>query len=116
MCVIGDCWAGIHLIKHTAYRTLERGGQFILLGSAPDPKVQGEFNALNNELRSENAAFCFTYDEPLSHLIYAGCDLIVVPSMFEPCGLTQVRSRAFCCATSMVNATSVVIEVMHLVV
>eukprot|EP00884_Botryococcus_braunii_P007192 jgi/Botrbrau1/16474/Bobra.0142s0068.1 len=86
---------GIHLIKHTAYRTLERGGQFILLGSAPDPKVQGEFNALNNELRSENAAFCFTYDEPLSHLIYAGCDLIVVPSMFEPCGLTQMIAMRY---------------------
>jgi glycogen synthase len=31
---------GIHLIKHAAWRTLERGGQFVLLGSAPDPKVQ----------------------------------------------------------------------------
>ena len=32
--------AGIALMKHTAWRTLERGGQFVLLGSAPDPKVQ----------------------------------------------------------------------------
>ena len=31
---------GIHLIKHAAWRTMERGGQFVLLGSAPDPKVQ----------------------------------------------------------------------------
>ena len=31
---------GIHLIKHAAWRTLERGGQFVLLGSAPDPRVQ----------------------------------------------------------------------------
>jgi starch synthase len=31
---------GIHLIKHAASRTLERGGQFVLLGSAPDPRVQ----------------------------------------------------------------------------
>lgn len=32
--------AGLHLIKHAAWRTLERGGQFVLLGSAPDPKIQ----------------------------------------------------------------------------
>ncbi len=31
---------GVHLIKHAAYRAVERGGQFVLLGSAPDPKVQ----------------------------------------------------------------------------
>ena len=40
-----SCWfvpQGIHLIKHAAWRTLERGGQFVLLGSAPDPKVQGQ--------------------------------------------------------------------------
>ena len=31
---------GTHLIKHAAFRATERGGQFVLLGSAPDPKVQ----------------------------------------------------------------------------
>ena len=62
----------------------------MLLGSAPDPKVQAEFNALASALGGENAAFAFAYDEPLSHLIYAACDIICVPSIFEPCGLTQV--------------------------
>jgi starch synthase len=33
---------------------------------------------------------CFTYSEPLAHLIYAAADLFLVPSMFEPCGLTQM--------------------------
>lgn len=41
------------------------------------------------------------YSEPLAHQIYAAADIILVPSMFEPCGLTQVRralhSRAGCC-------------------
>lgn len=38
----------------------------------------------------DRAALFFSYDEPLSHLIYAASDMFLVPSMFEPCGLTQV--------------------------
>ena len=55
--------------------------------------LQADFNTLAAQTGGENAGFCFSYDEPLSHLIYAGCDFILVPSMFEPCGLTQ----ASCC-------------------
>jgi glycogen synthase len=59
------------------------------------PQVQGEFNGLANEMSGQSAAFCFKYDEPLSHLIYAACDIIVVPSMFEPCGLTQMIAMRY---------------------
>ena len=38
----------------------------------------------------DRARCCFSYDEPLSHLIYAGADMLLVPSIFEPCGLTQM--------------------------
>ena len=54
---------------------------------------QNEFNALAGELARAHpgAARCwFSYDEPLSHLIYAGADALLVPSIFEPCGLTQM--------------------------
>ncbi|KAI8476302.1 MAG: hypothetical protein J3K34DRAFT_382253 [Monoraphidium minutum] len=89
---------GIHLIKHAAWRTLERGGQFVLLGSAPDGKVQAEFNALRDQLvrqYPERAGLWFAYDEPLSHLIYAASDMFLVPSMFEPCGLTQMVAMRY---------------------
>ena len=59
------------------------------------PPLQNEFNGLANECGGENAGFQFSYDEPLSHLIYAGCDIILVPSMFEPCGLTQLTAMRF---------------------
>ncbi|KAK9832645.1 hypothetical protein WJX81_006656 [Elliptochloris bilobata] len=89
---------GIHLIKHAAWRTLERGAQFVLLGSAPDPKVQADFNVLAGELARaypDRARLWFAYDEPLSHLIYACADMLLVPSMFEPCGLTQMIAMRF---------------------
>ncbi|KAK4485077.1 hypothetical protein RD792_007685 [Penstemon davidsonii] len=89
---------GIHLIKHAIWRTLERNGQVVLLGSAPDPRIQNEFVHLANQLHSthnDRARLCLTYDEPLSHLIYAGADFILVPSIFEPCGLTQLTAMRY---------------------
>ncbi|KAF3451724.1 hypothetical protein FNV43_RR07820 [Rhamnella rubrinervis] len=89
---------GIHLIKHAIWRTLDRNGQVVLLGSAPDPRIQNDFVNLANQLHSshaDRARLCLTYDEPLSHLIYAGADFILVPSIFEPCGLTQLTAMRF---------------------
>lgn len=89
---------GIHLIKHAIWRTLERGGQVVLLGSAPDPRIQNDFVNLANQLHSshnDRARLVLTYDEPLSHLIYAGSDFILVPSIFEPCGLTQLTAMRY---------------------
>ncbi|XP_073025764.1 starch synthase 3, chloroplastic/amyloplastic isoform X1 [Primulina eburnea] len=89
---------GIHLIKHAIWRTLERGGQVVLLGSAPDHRIQNDFVNLANQLHSsynDRARLCLSYDEPLSHLIYAGADFILVPSIFEPCGLTQLTAMRY---------------------
>ena len=49
----------------------------------------------NLPLQGQNAAFYFAFDEPLSHLVYAACDIILVPSMFEPCGLTQLIAMRY---------------------
>ncbi|XP_010533814.1 PREDICTED: starch synthase 3, chloroplastic/amyloplastic [Tarenaya hassleriana] len=89
---------GIHLIKHAIWRTLERNGQVVLLGSAPDPRIQQDFENLANQLHSTHcgqARLVLVYDEPLSHLIYAGADFILVPSIFEPCGLTQLTAMRY---------------------
>ena len=89
---------GIELMQHACWRTLERGGQFVLLGSSPDGNVQRDFNNMAIEVGNRfpgNSGFIFAYNEPLSHLVYAACDMLLVPSMFEPCGLTQMIAMRY---------------------
>ncbi len=82
---------GLHLIKHAIYQTLEKGGQFVLLGSSPDEAINEDFRRIANELSDNpNVYIEIGYNEELAHIIYAGSDMLLVPSIFEPCGLTQL--------------------------
>ncbi|CDZ80375.1 putative glycogen synthase 2 [Candidatus Rubidus massiliensis] len=82
---------GIELIKQAIVRTLEKKGQFVLLGSSPIISIQEEFQQLKDYYRNNpNVCFFLSHNEPLAHLIYAGSDMFVIPSIFEPCGLTQM--------------------------
>lgn len=78
---------GIDLLLDALHVVLERGGQVAVLGSgAPSLEV-----ALLERADSEpNLAVKIGYDEALSHRMMAGGDCILVPSRFEPCGLTQL--------------------------
>ncbi|MBE9009020.1 glycogen synthase GlgA [Pseudanabaenaceae cyanobacterium LEGE 13415] len=93
VCFIGrlDDQKGVHLVHHAMYYTLERGGQFVLLGSATESSIDKWFRHEKEFLNSNpDCHIELGFNEELSHLIYAGSDMIVVPSNFEPCGLTQV--------------------------
>ncbi|MCH9625991.1 MAG: Glycogen synthase [Chlamydiales bacterium] len=82
---------GPDLIKAALLHTLQKGGQFVLLGSAPDEATQKEFKTLQKELLTSTEAHLeLSFNEELSHLLYAASDLFLVPSIFEPCGLTQM--------------------------
>jgi starch synthase len=82
---------GPELIAHGIKRTLELGGQFILLGTSPIPAVQEEFLKLKKELEpSRNIAIVLDRNEALAHQIFAAIDSCLIPSIFEPCGLTQM--------------------------
>ena len=87
---------GVHLLKHAINYTLAKHGQFVLLGDSPDPKINDEFWALKNKLEGNpNVHMWLGYHEDLSHMIYAGSDIFIIPSMFEPCGLTQMISLRY---------------------
>jgi starch synthase len=81
---------GPELIKAAILRTLEWGGQFVLLGSASDEKTHTQFYNLKRKLAgSAHVHLELTFSEELSHLVFAASDLFLIPSLFEPCGLTQ---------------------------
>ncbi len=86
-----DPQKGLELVRHAIFYSLERGAQFVLLGSSPDPVINADFWGLKQMLNdSPDCHLEIGFDEDLSHLIYAGADLMLVPSPFEPCGLTQL--------------------------
>ena len=98
VCYIGrlDDQKGVHLVHHAIYHTLARGGQFVLLGSPTESAIGSWFwhekQHLNN---NPDVHLELSFNEELAHLIYAGADIIVVPSNYEPCGLTQMISLKY---------------------
>ena len=91
-----DAQKGVHLIRHSLYYALSRGAQFVLLGSSPELGINAEFWQIKHELNDHpDVHLEIGYDEELAHQIYAGADMLVVPSMFEPCGLTQMISLRY---------------------
>jgi starch synthase len=86
-----DPQKGLELVRHAIFHSLERGAQFVLLGSSPDHGINADFWGLKHMLNdSPDCHLEIGFDEDLSHLIYAGADMMLVPSRFEPCGLTQL--------------------------
>lgn len=82
---------GIEQIKHALIRTLQKGGQFILLGSSPIQSINTEFHNLKHFYADHpDVHLTLHHQEELAHLIYAASDMFIVPSIFEPCGLTQM--------------------------
>ena len=86
-----DAQKGVHLIQHAIFYALAEGAQFVLLGSTPDPAVGDQFWHLKHHLNDHPDVHLELHFNPeLAHLVYAGSDLLVMPSLFEPCGLAQL--------------------------
>ena len=91
-----DRQKGVELMRHALFYCLANGCQFVLLGSSPDHRINHEFWELKHQLNdNQDCHLEISYDEELAHLIYAGADMILIPSAFEPCGLTQMIAMKY---------------------
>ncbi len=79
---------GLDLLLAALPRLLAAGGGLALLGSG-DPALEAAFRQAAADA-PDRVAVRIGYDEALAHRLVAGGDAILVPSRFEPCGLTQM--------------------------
>jgi len=79
---------GLDLLLENVPTIVNEGMQLALLGSG-DPDLENRFQAAA-KANAGRIAVLIGYDEAVAHLIQAGADALVVPSRFEPCGLTQL--------------------------
>jgi starch synthase len=92
-----DTQKGMHLVHHAVFYALASGAQFVLLGDGFHHNgINSHFWHLKNYLNDNpDTHLEIGYNEELAHLVYAGADLLVVPSMFEPCGLAPITAMRY---------------------
>jgi starch synthase len=67
--------------------------RLVVLGTG-DKRMERELRAVAADVPSK-VFVCARLDEPMSHLIEAGSDFFIMPSLFEPCGLNQMYSQVY---------------------
>ncbi|MBE0491353.1 MAG: glycogen synthase [Sulfurospirillum sp.] len=83
---------GIGLIASVISGLLDMDVQIVMLG-AGEKWAEGFFS--HEAYHRENFGLHVGYSEELAHQIEAGCDLFLMPSLFEPCGLNQIYSLRY---------------------
>ena len=84
---------GLDLVNAIMTQVLDGNTQVVVLGTG-DRQYEDAFRYYENTYRGTFSA-CIQYDEGRAHRIYAGADVLLVPSRFEPCGLTQLNAMHY---------------------
>lgn len=84
---------GLDLVLEALPPLLSNGVQLVVLGSG-DKSLEQKFTALAQQY-PDQVSVRIGYDEPYSHLLQAGVDCLLIPSRFEPCGLTQLYALQY---------------------
>ena len=86
---------GFDIAAPAIKRWLDRGGQFVLLGTG-DPALEHDYAQF--ELRyPHRASVRLRFDARYARRIYAGADALLIPSRYEPCGLAQMIAMRYGC-------------------
>ena len=93
---------GLDLLPSIMPKLIKQGCQFAILGSG-DKALEAQFSELAESFPNQ-VSMNTGYHEHLSHNIMAGCDMFIMPSRFEPCGLNQLYGLAYG-TPPIVNAT-----------
>ncbi|MDR2772505.1 MAG: glycogen synthase [Elusimicrobiota bacterium] len=97
-----DNQKGFDIILDAMYLLDDKNIQFVILGGG-DPIIKRQLIEIKNTY-PKNVAVFFDYNEPVAHKIYAGSDAYMMPSKFEPCGLSQMIALTYG-AIPIVNRT-----------
>ena len=84
---------GLDLVSSIIPQVLDGNTQVVVLGTG-DREYEDTFRYYESVHRGTFCA-CIQYDEARAHRIYAGADALLVPSRFEPCGLTQLNAMHY---------------------
>jgi starch synthase len=91
-----DSQKGVHLIRHALFCAIRQGAQFVALGPSPDPSINSMFWELKQQFNDHpDVHLELRFDDELAHLVYAGADVVVMPSYTEPCGLVQMIAQKY---------------------
>ena len=84
---------GLDLVSAVIPQVLDGNTQIVVLGTG-DKVYEDTFRGYEDAYKGTFSA-CIQYDESRAHRIYAGADALLVPSRFEPCGLTQLNAMHY---------------------
>jgi starch synthase len=84
---------GFQLLLPILGRLLEAGAQAVVLGSG-EPRYEEGFRYIG-EIYKESCKVAIGFDNALAHRIYAGADMLIIPSIYEPCGLNQMYALRY---------------------
>jgi len=84
---------GLDLVNDVIPGIMDEHTQVVVLGTG-DSQYENTFRYYENKYKGNFCAY-IAYNENVAHNIYAGCDALLVPSRFEPCGLTQLIAMRY---------------------